>query len=218
MADIDWLRRHDEATGSVVALRTLINDTTTDRSVEVRRKFLTLDQQLADLQRTLPQVGTAGEQARRKGKLSKLQQERALLQQTFQARTGAVIEKFRGARQSPTTTTGEEGLQTLGLSNEQLLQLQREAMTHQDRDLDDLHSAAVRIKNVGRMIGNELAEQGRLLDDFGDEEDQAIRRMEKERGRIAALMAQNKLGVSFCVVLLLVIVLTILILLLLGVI
>lgn len=38
---------------------------------------------------------------RRKGKLSKLQQERALLQQTFQARTGAVIEKFRGARQSP---------------------------------------------------------------------------------------------------------------------
>jgi len=218
MSDAEWLHRAQEAANALETLRAIVNDAAPEREAEIRKRFIGFNQLLGELEAQLDRVdGTAGEKSRRRGRLNKMQKDRATLQQLFRDKTGTTLDRTRGPAASPTERPGEEGLKTLGLGNEQLLRLQHETLTQQNRELDDLHTAAVRIKNVGRMIGSELVEQDRLLDDLADREDVVLGQMQRERGRMNKLMAENKTGISLCLVFILVAILVLLILLLLGV-
>uniref|UniRef100_A0A7S1N2H4 t-SNARE coiled-coil homology domain-containing protein n=1 Tax=Eutreptiella gymnastica TaxID=73025 RepID=A0A7S1N2H4_9EUGL len=221
MTDKDWLRRFEEANELLISIRNALNgNQVSQQSMEIRKQFMKFDQNLTDLHTTVSRVGgTSGEQARRKGKLNKMQQERARLQETFKARTGSsTVPKWRPPGSGSGSGGAAETLQTLGLENDQILQLQTDTMRQQDEDLEGLHTTTLRIKNIGRMIGSELEEQNHLLDVLSEEEDIAIDRLARERKRITTLVNDNKDGISFCCVLVLVVGLVILVLALAGVI
>jgi regulator of vacuolar morphogenesis len=224
MANNTWHQKFDSANALLLSIKNAINSSASDvevasKSMEIRKAFAKFDQELSDLHNALATMGgTAGENARRKGKLSKLQQERALLQESFKARTGITIEKWKNTGKSAKGKgPAEESLETLGMENQQILEHQRNVLDQQDEDADQLYLATQRIKNVGLMIRDELTEQDKLLDTLGAEEDIAIGKLSKEKGRLGKLVELNKNNISFCCVLLLIVGLFVLIFFLLGV-
>ncbi|MEW5304978.1 MAG: hypothetical protein WDW36_007550 [Sanguina aurantia] len=80
-------------------------------------------------------------------------------------------------------------------SNEKFMggqfQSQQQVMKQQDEDLTDIEEAVVRIGRVGRQIGEELEDQGRLIDELDSDVDTTTSRLKAAQKKIADIIRKS---------------------------
>ncbi|KAJ5079544.1 hypothetical protein M0811_14460 [Anaeramoeba ignava] len=87
---------------------------------------------------------------------------------------------------------GEETEQTKNLTNDELLQMQKDTMNTQDQHLDLLSNTIRKQKEIGLEINDELDIQSKLLDDMTTDVDRVDHKLEHQTGRIGKLMKSTR--------------------------
>eukprot|EP00995_Heteronema_vittatum_P005863 NODE_1925_length_865_cov_427.685049_g1345_i0.p1 GENE.NODE_1925_length_865_cov_427.685049_g1345_i0~~NODE_1925_length_865_cov_427.685049_g1345_i0.p1 ORF type:complete len:257 (-),score=47.95 NODE_1925_length_865_cov_427.685049_g1345_i0:93-833(-) len=219
MSDKDWLIKYEAGKQSLNILSADIKTSAqgNGKSVgEIRKKITTLDSNLAELQENFESACgnlPTGEKQRRTRLLQKLVSDRKALSTAPRPEQPSTSTSSSGRR-----GRDEEDPGMLSVENQQLLEFQKKLFDQQDKDLDDLHAAVLRTKNLGLMIGSELDEHKRLLGTLEGEVDTTTGKIQKERRRLDRLISKSKTKGGFCVILSLIIVLILLLLIVSGVI
>ena len=139
------------------------------KKVESRVKQLAAD--LAQMEEAPLEFSiSSGELARRRGMLTRLR--------TETNRIGAMLERNRGlVRGGAAGDDMEEGLadgmedeafESRGLSNEQLIELQRDEEGKQSEHLDEILRGVTTLRGMSKNIGNELSAQDGILTNLDD--------------------------------------------------
>jgi syntaxin 6 len=100
-------------------------------------------------------------------------------------------------------------------SNDEFIQDQGQKqeliMREQDTQLEEVASTMGALKEMGAMIGDELEDQNRLLDEIDEEMDSTSEKLKRTIAKVDTVLAISKDGKQSCAICLLVIVLIILI-------
>ena len=94
--------------------------------------------------------------------------------------------------QKPKYSEGLETDETRALENQEILRLQHRKLEDQDSLLDQLEQGAVRTKEIGKDIGNELTLHDKLLHDIDNDMDKTSGKMKRETRRLNKLLKNQK--------------------------
>eukprot|EP00696_Hemimastix_kukwesjijk_P004883 gnl/Hemi2/16249_TR5402_c0_g1_i1.p1 gnl/Hemi2/16249_TR5402_c0_g1~~gnl/Hemi2/16249_TR5402_c0_g1_i1.p1 ORF type:complete len:238 (+),score=66.77 gnl/Hemi2/16249_TR5402_c0_g1_i1:108-821(+) len=194
------------------------------KDAEIRTKIMQLQSQLNTLQNELESMESnprkygvmPGELSRRRDLLANLSK----TAKDFAERAGR-ISNMEGRKEllggpAARRTPASENDETRSLDTAQILQLQRDKMTLQDRDIEALHSQITTIKQISYNIGDELTLHKGLLEDIDHHVDKTSNKIVVENKRTKWLLGQTKSNSLCCCACLLVMVLVILLYFLLG--
>jgi copper chaperone CopZ len=107
---------------------------------------------------------------------------------------------------------------TKHLDQEDLLKMQKRVMDQQDEGLDHLIGALDRTKQIGVVIGDELDEHKRLLDDLDGNVHKTTTNIKKQTRRIDDVIKASRIPLLLCCVIILIIIAVVVLILMLKVI
>lgn len=118
-------------------------------------------------------------------------------------------------RISQDTSHNENPFSDTNRVNDEFQQFQQQEMTqNQDLQLDSIHQTMHNLNQQAMMMGEELEEQGFMLDDLDQEMDVVGGKLQRGLKRVAYVIEKNKERASDCCIVLLVVALCVLLVLL----
>ena len=171
----------------------------------LRKKVLELDRVIKDLAAEAAQMEPIDlrQEYERKVETSK-EQRKAILESLGRTHEGGVFAGIRRAIGMKKEET-EEPLMFDDKDDEQLLDMQNEALQEQDEHLDRLHSVILRQKHVAGAIGQELDDQVDILDTLErgvDRSNNAVRAENKRMDSILQSKSDSRLTCAIVLLLL----------------
>ncbi|CCK69704.1 Tlg1p KNAG_0C06070 [Huiozyma naganishii CBS 8797] len=159
---------------------------------------------LEDLDRSLIVIQNTGvDTAERQRRLGKLRSEYERLSALPEGGPGAVTEADTAAGASATASgevVGDEPMAT-DLSNP----FQQQILQEQDSHLDDIHKSMHNLHLHAQTMGQELQDQGELLDQMDGEFDTLSGKLHRGRRQLEWVYEKNKEKVNDCCIMLLII-------------
>jgi hypothetical protein len=107
--------------------------------------------------------------------------------------------KGRGSR-GPVKETSE----TLGMDDEDMVQVQEQVLKQQDQSLDAIHAQVRRVNMIAENIRDEGGLQDKLLDEIYDEQENVNAKMAKEQRLMEKVYRNSGNGKGMCLICLLV--------------
>eukprot|EP00003_Mantamonas_plastica_P031798 TRINITY_DN839_c0_g2_i3.p1 TRINITY_DN839_c0_g2~~TRINITY_DN839_c0_g2_i3.p1 ORF type:complete len:248 (+),score=78.24 TRINITY_DN839_c0_g2_i3:100-843(+) len=184
---------------------------TTKINMELRKKQSTLGTEISALEEQLSKDDRSGkitrkEATRRADMIRALHNKKHKLDDVVsnssdQSSRDGLFKKHGGANQRKQYDEEDETDSTRGLDNQQLVQMQRDTMDNQDKDLESLSAAIARQKHLGYAISDELDLQQGLLEDVDEEMGNATARLKKTTKQVRKISKKEKnCGMITCLV------------------